>query len=867
MDYIDSPSGSPTTSSLPPPIQPAKLKKPLPPNVLLHIFQLLPLATLANVALVSRQFKVLAYDDEIWDEKLDIITRHESGTVTSPSVKGKGSLIGSEHEFFINNKSLNKLIPGLQTDPYNARARAKSTGEAREQFKQVYTQLLPYYVDLRNRHSKELKILCEFGTKPVECGKTLNLLCGLGQVHAVDNWKEINEGVDALCQYFESASLHEFEVAYDSQNLADMKTYAYALVALNGGSICTQTFIQKHQIFYDNPFKPEDNFKTSEEDLEPFNKFIAAVTDELRQQAHIVSQVFPANVDVFYTFADRVFEDVISEYLSQLMGIGHEIGVKLYLHTTSSALSMTTSLINVITDQDLPSHLDKERGTNLLFKLLLPFLDDYLFEEQNYVNQICEEGIDNWNKKADARQDEDTRRLTNQSRETFKRNYLSAFKKVIALPVDLVSSAATTIASPFQRSQTAKLQNGKNEEESTPQSTPPSTPRSSTTNTRKIKTQSLTSISSASSIKSPSTPTTSSPSSRLSSDGTNITTDPNDALETAQTQLDMMQDLLSLELALHLIHFNKDSEKRMQRFIGIGFPGRMKHDIQTTYEQIFIRLLKALGSEHIKPAFERASLELLQYKPKLALSSSNDDVPPLTDFFEMVHVADVIQQMVQLYYDEEMTKYIDKHDFMNEVNKEKKTFERMLDDCVAQGMDHGIQVLLYQVEVILLGEQQPSDYNPQSEKLDLQPTKACLDVIQCLKSNTSMLQGAAEKSTMDLFFSEVGRRFFEILSKHLKTQTVNEQGGIRYICDMNAYYDFVSSLRQKTVTPYFLALKSLANLYIIDSAPDIKNVIHDLERYHGLMRIEDLFEFASCRSDWPVIRKIVQKDMTDCIIM
>lgn len=35
---------------------------------------------------------------------------------------------------------------------------------------------------------------------------------------------------------------------------------------------------------------------------------------------------------------------------------------------------------------------------------------------------------------------------------------------------------------------------------------------------------------------------------------------------------------------------------------------------------------------------------------------------------------------------------IDKHDFMNDVNKEKKLFERMLDDCVAQGMDHGIQV-------------------------------------------------------------------------------------------------------------------------------------------------------------------------------
>lgn len=98
---------------------------------------------------------------------------------------------------------------------------------------------------------------------------------------------------------------------------------------------------------------------------------------------------------------------------------------------------------------------------------------------------------------------------------------------------------------------------------------------------------------------------------------------------------------------------------------------------------------------------------------------------------------------------------------MNEVNKEKKAFERMLDDCVAQGMDHGIQVLLNQVEMILTSEQLASDYNPQDSMIDLQPTKACLDTIQCLKRNTSMLNGAAEKSTMDLFFSEVGRRFFE----------------------------------------------------------------------------------------------------------
>jgi recyclin-1 len=70
----------------------------------------------------------------------------------------------------------------------------------------------------------------------------------------------LNEAVDALSQYFESAALHEFEIAYDARDVDSMRTFANALIVLNGGFICTQTYIQKHSIFYDNPFKPEDNF-------------------------------------------------------------------------------------------------------------------------------------------------------------------------------------------------------------------------------------------------------------------------------------------------------------------------------------------------------------------------------------------------------------------------------------------------------------------------------------------------------------------------------------------------------------------------------------------------------------------------------
>lgn len=51
----------------------------------------------------------------------------------------------------------------------------------------------------------------------------------------------------------------------------------------------------------------------------------------------------------------------------------------------------------------------------------------------------------------------------------------------------------------------------------------------------------------------------------------------------------------------------------------------------------------------------RAADHLKSYTPNVeSIEESAGDVPPLTEFFEMVHVGDVIQQMVQLYYDEEI---------------------------------------------------------------------------------------------------------------------------------------------------------------------------------------------------------------------
>jgi recyclin-1 len=72
------------------------------------------------------------------------------------------------------------------------------------------------------------------------------------------------------------------------------------------------------------------------------------------------------------------------------------ISTHLYLRTMSIVLSSTRKVVDVLTSDELPKSIEKDRGVNLLFKLFLPFLDDYLYEESTYAENITKQYINEW---------------------------------------------------------------------------------------------------------------------------------------------------------------------------------------------------------------------------------------------------------------------------------------------------------------------------------------------------------------------------------------------------------------------------------------------------------------------------------------
>lgn len=68
------------------------------------------------------------------------------------------------------------------------------------------------------------------------------------------------------------------------------------------------------------------------------------------------------------------------------------------------------------------------------------------------------------------------------------------------------------------------------------------------------------------------------------------------------------------------------------------------------------------------------------------------------------------------------------------------------------------------------------------------------------------------------------------------------------IADLNAYHAFVASLRQPAVTAYFDALKMLGNVFIIENAKDLGQIVRDANMYGGTLSPDEVYEFLQVRA-------------------
>jgi len=727
-------------------------------------------------------------------------------------------------------------------------------GSARKEYGRIYAALAPFYFDLAKSRSHNDPVIFRVYRDPEQQAQMLSHLLIFCKSDWAQGWRQREEKLVTMVGIFENAVLREFEQGYEAWDVdGRMRRYANVLGVLNGGHAGIELFVQKHPIFSDREILANSmdclrQASSEAIDLQPSHLFLETLSKKLNEQANIIDRVFPAGVDVLQIFLDKVGEDILMEYVTPLFDEAHERSIPSYLKAVSGIFEQSMQFGFTLKPSNNSAKNFPESVKAVIARVFEPHIDLYLSEELDYFKRIAEQEVGNWENKLSA-EDATTESffMGNFNRQADKKDFLSSFKKVVMMPVNVVGNLP--LSSPFATNK--------------PVAAPVAMHASGL--------QTPTGLSGLS-------PSTSSlPISGIDANGSRSGTPlpseaPTDELAAKAalmaSRLEGIRSLFSIEIALDLTHTAKSSIERAALFVRLG--GQTGEEAREQCLAVFVSLLQILGNRHVKTGFDKAVDHLSNYNPR-EVSEHKQSVAPLVTFLELVNVGDLISQMIDVFYEQQLaaTRLTDKNDFLDPAVKAKKKFEQMLDERVAAGLNKGIDVLMDEVEYVCATVTLPTDYNPlpaangSAADIGIGPTAAAEQVVSIVEAHTKMLNGSTDKNMLDVFNQEVGLRLFTALCKHIKRQRISTDGAIKMISDMNIYYQYIRTLRNQDLLQYFKALRELSQIYLIEAkhAKEMATIIADGDRFYGIFRAEEVYEFAERRADWYTVKRDVERSM------
>ncbi|KAG1888140.1 exocyst complex component Sec10-like protein [Suillus subluteus] len=898
----------------------------LPADIHLLILNHLPIPDIPAYARASRATAGLSRDEKVWERRWNdlAITRHalddtlddieskqkpKASTYSPPTIPVDDDF--GDFTSAPRTPSVPSLSAAFTSFAFTDASPGKQTFRTR--YTRAHSILNKCLAPLQQPPHAVLSALTPLiGTSLLPQARSLRLLSFFlsPRVQPVRNWDIILAALKAAIDRFDVSLLTAFDTADSRGDEVMMRQAAHASWEVwpgFGDWEMGKVWAEKREILYEQGrWNPLANF-TEENTLDftPMDEFMASVIGALEEHGKRAVFVFPPAAGVLIGFAERVANEVVGEYIAPLLTRAREISNALYLTAVAASFRESWRIVDVLTTLSSNfSDKGKDKAEDVVFMMFEPNMDEYLDEEIESLKQAFEVICKEWARSTLAlashgspTQAQQTRFLTAQNPALMKRTVLASFTDVLLLPVTIVPRTVgagvvavggavggavgavgtgmvqgiamlnpqrwvggtgsvnnakeyTSFGLGNAEGEAAIFEIGADEEGGDDgvdeSSMAPYTASIASTNTAAISftpstssTSQTNGASSASAIKSTLAPT---------------------------GNLDL---LLSLDVALQLIHADRDALKRLETFA--SYPGHYGIRVRETIEEAFCEMLGVLCNRHLEKGFGIATERMNSYKPSEHEETAS--VAPLLQFFELVHIGDTIQSMVQVFFDKELAPYIDKTDFLNVVVREKKRFENTLDDCVAAGLNAGTQVLMNQVEHVILTLTKPREYYPPEDApLELGPTRGCTEAIRCLDMHCKLLKGSTSKEVLEVFYQEVGIRLLGILQKHIKRQIISLNGGFQVIADLNAYYSFIASLKVPNITADFSHLKMLGHVFVVEDAKDLAQIVRDVTRYGGAYRPEDIYEFIQRRADWKKIEKTVDKTMyslsfkEDCIV-
>jgi len=311
--------------------------------------------------------------------------------------------------------------------------------------------------------------------------------------------------------------------------------------------------------------------------------------------------------------------------------------------------------------------------------------------------------------------------------------------------------------------------------------------------------------------------------------------------------------LLSVELCLELIYDNKNAVKR-------AMVVSYKEDLKKNVEEIFTLMLKTIGSEHVEPTMKF----VIDTLAKINDHETSEQFSVSNQLFDLIHIADLIQQLIDKYYEEDIVPIIPKDSVRNRCLVQKKSFEKQLDESVATCFDLIIEYMIKRVEFLLKTYQIQDDFTRSWKAKQPQPSPACVLSVECVDSHLKKLIGCTEKSTLTALYTEIGTRFFHTLCDHFKRYKISVDGSAQLTCDLDKYYEFVSQMGIPKVKKQFQSLREVGKLFKVP-ADGLKKLLEDEQKFEvDDFTMEELRTFLRLsRADYrdPKVAKVIDGEV------
>lgn len=626
-------------------------------------------------------------------------------------------------------------------------------GNARQEYGKIHAVLAPLYNDIVRSGGSTDSLVFKRYENPESQAKMLSQIARFSSSTVSDGWAHREACLQETIQLFETAALREFLTAYEMSDIhGGLRKYAHVLWFLNGGQSAVQAFLDHNHIITrrSDLGKVSDciDAETMEVKMEHTQAFFTRFGVAYHEEVEAIEAAFPKELDVALPFLDKASVEVVSPFLTALFDELHPSNIESYLKAVSGTFAQCYNLYSELRIP-LTSGNKEQSVTRALTQIFQPHIDLYLSEELDYFRRGCDATVEDWDRQlSEQAASTESFLMSNVNRQAVKNDFLTSFKKVLMAPVTILPLPSFSTKSHRDAALQADNSSVHNK------------------NTARFSTVSPVAP----------TPLPEAPSDELAAKAALM-----------NSRLEGIKSLFSIEVALGLVHAAKTSLERTVQFVKLG--GDWGNSAKQQCEGIFVSLLEILGHRHVIKGFQSAVDHLSSYRPREQGERDKNGVEPLVTFLELVNVGDLILQMVDVFYEQELigAKLIDRSDFLDPAAKGKKKFEQRLDECVASGLNKGIDVLMEEVDYILATKQLTTDYNPDADidagrKVpEINVSDAAIGVIDVVSSHTSMLVGSTDKSTLDVFNQEVGLRLFAALCKHLKRQRISVDGSLRLI--------------------------------------------------------------------------------------